>query len=146
VRDAQLRLGLSRVRCWTRRRLAAAGCLLIGLITVLITVIVTAVNAVTAQQAIALALSAGMTTLSGLLGTAIPDVWTAWRRGFRQGYQAAAAEVQPEGLGSDLPAKARRERGQTARLAEGRPTTRRLAAGNGALRPPNSANDQTGYP
>jgi len=61
----------------------------VGITTVVITVILSATNAVSAQQAIAMALPAAVTALSGMLGLFIPDAWTAWRRGFRQGCEAA---------------------------------------------------------
>ena len=46
-------------------------------------------NSISAQQAIALALLAVMTTLGGWIGLIVPDAWIAWRRGFQQGCQAA---------------------------------------------------------
>jgi hypothetical protein len=61
----------------------------VGITTVVITVMLSATNAVSAQQAIAMALPAAVTALSGMLGLFIPDAWTAWRRGFRQGCEAA---------------------------------------------------------
>jgi hypothetical protein len=82
-----------------------------GITTVVITVILSAINAVSAQQAVAMALPAGLTALAGLLGMMIPDAWTAWRRGFREGCEAAR-RCQPGGLGSDFTTKSRREQGQ----------------------------------
>jgi hypothetical protein len=89
----------------------AAWCTAVGIATVIITVILCATNAVSPQQAIAMALPAGLIALGGLLATIVPDAWTAWRRGFRQGCEAALRS-QPGGLGSDFTTKNRRERGR----------------------------------
>lgn len=88
MHDALLRQRLGRARFSLRERLAA-WCTVVGTTTVVITVILSASNAVSAQQAIAMALPAGVTALGGLLGLIIPDPWTAWRRGFRQGCETA---------------------------------------------------------
>lgn len=88
VHDALLRQRFGHARLSRRERLAA-WCTVVGITTVVITVILSATNAVSAQQAIAMALPAGVTELSGLLGLIIPDAWTAWRRGFRHGCEAA---------------------------------------------------------
>lgn len=99
VHDALLRQRFGRARFSPRERLAA-WCTVVGITTVVITVIVSATNAVSAQQAIAMALSAGVTAVGGLLGLIIPDPWTAWRRGFRQGCEAAT-KCQPDSLDAD---------------------------------------------
>jgi hypothetical protein len=54
------------------------------------TVIVCALNAVSVQQAVAMALPAGLITAGGFIAFLIPDPWCAWRRGFRHGCEAAA--------------------------------------------------------
>jgi hypothetical protein len=36
-----------------------------------------------------LAMLAMVTTIGGLIGMLVPDAWTAWRRGFQQGCEAA---------------------------------------------------------
>src|SRR4029077_12635643 len=54
----------------------------------LITVILSAINAISAQQAIAMALPAGVTAIGGQINLLVSDSWTAWRRGFRQGCEA----------------------------------------------------------
>jgi hypothetical protein len=144
VRNALMRLLLSYARSWAHKR-AATACTTVGLVTSLITVIVCAMNVIHGSLSFALAVPACLTSVGGLLGLIIPDAWTAWRRGFQQGWQTAM-QAQPDGLGSDIPAKARREQGQTARLGDGRPTICRLAAGNDAQRPTNPANHQAGYP
>jgi hypothetical protein len=61
----------------------------VGITAVVITVIVCLTNRVSAQQAIAMALGAAVTVFGGLLGLVVPDPWTAWRRGFRQGCETA---------------------------------------------------------
>ena len=109
MHDALLRQRLGRARFSPRERLAA-GCTVVGITTVVITVILSATNAVSAQQAIAMALSAGVTAMGGLLGLIIPDPWTAWRRGFRQGCEAALRS-QSDDQGVDVTTqKPRRER------------------------------------
>jgi hypothetical protein len=52
-------------------------------------------NSISAQQAIALALLAVMTTLGGWIGLIVPDAWIAWRRGFQQGCKAAMGSQAP---------------------------------------------------
>lgn len=99
MHDALLRQRFGRTRLSRRERLAA-WCTAVGITAVVITVIVSATNAVSAQQAIAMALSAGGTTLGGLLGLIVPDAWTAWRRGFRQGCEAAM-RCQSDSLATD---------------------------------------------
>jgi hypothetical protein len=54
-----------------------------------ITVALSAVNAVSPQQSIALALPAALLTIGGLIRAAAPDAWTAWRRGFKAGCDSA---------------------------------------------------------
>jgi hypothetical protein len=51
------------------------------------TVILSAINAISAQQAIAMALPAIVALVGGLLHTTMLDAWTAWQRGFQQGCQ-----------------------------------------------------------
>jgi hypothetical protein len=77
-----------RVDRWRGPRAAArwAG---VGGILGLVTIILSAVNAVSAQQAIALALPTSVITISGVIRSVIPDYGTAWRRGFKQGCQVA---------------------------------------------------------
>jgi hypothetical protein len=65
-------------------------CVAAGLVLDVATVIVCACNVVSAQQAIAMALPAGLITAGGMIGLLLPDPWVAWRRGFQQGCAAAA--------------------------------------------------------
>ena len=99
MHDALLRQRFGRARLSRRERLAA-WCTAVGITTVVNTVIVCATNASSAQQAVAMALPAGVTALSGLLGLFVPDAWTAWRRGFRQGCEAAI-RCQSDSPGTD---------------------------------------------
>ena len=46
-------------------------------------------NAISAQQIIALALVAAVSTLGGLIRMIVPDTWIAWRRGFQHGCEVA---------------------------------------------------------
>ena len=98
---------LRMIRSNPRTRLAP-WCAAVGATLSLITVIVSALDAVTAQQAIAMALPAGMSTLIGLIGMTVPDAWVAWRRGFQHGYETAARS-EPLSLAVDRPAKGFRE-------------------------------------
>ena len=66
---------------------SAIFCLSTGTVLGLIAVLLSAFNRVSPQQAIALALPALMLTIGGMLWILVPDSWTAWRRGFRQGCQ-----------------------------------------------------------
>lgn len=54
----------------------------------LLAVTLSALNAISAQQAIALALPAGVTITVALINVYVPDSLAAWRRGFQQGCQA----------------------------------------------------------
>jgi hypothetical protein len=71
----------ARVAAWT----TATGIALSS-----VTIVVSALNTVTTQQAIALAVPAVLITVGGLAFRVVPDAWIAWRRGFRHGCQAAA--------------------------------------------------------
>jgi hypothetical protein len=73
---------------WRRARLAA-WITAAGIALSLVTVAISALNAITTQQAIAMAVPAVLITISGLGGQLVPDAWIAWRRGFRHGCEAA---------------------------------------------------------
>jgi uncharacterized membrane protein len=76
-----LRLIRSRPALWS---------MAVGTVLDVATVIVSALDAVSAQQAIAMALPAGLITAGGFIALLVPDPWNAWRRGFRHGCEAAA--------------------------------------------------------
>ncbi len=78
-----------RVRRWRVVQAAARWAFSGGLLLGLITIILGAFNQVSAQQVIALALPATVITIGGLINRLIPDAWTAWRRGFKQGCRIA---------------------------------------------------------
>jgi hypothetical protein len=61
-----------------------------GLLLDVATVIVCALDLVSDQQGIAMALPAGLITAGGFIALLVPDPWHAWRRGFRHGCEAAA--------------------------------------------------------
>jgi hypothetical protein len=86
-----------------RARLAR-WCTVAGLAAAVAIVILSAINAVSAQQAIALILPAAITALVGLNLMIVPDALTAWRRGFRQGCEATL-KAQSDGSGSDVTTK-----------------------------------------
>jgi hypothetical protein len=54
-----------------------------------VTVALSALNTISTQQAIAMALPAVLITVGGIAGWVVPDAWIAWRRGFRHGCKAA---------------------------------------------------------
>lgn len=68
-----------------------------GAILGVITIILSASNRVSPQQAIALALPTIVITIGGLVASLVPDAWTAWRRGFKQGCRVGLI-LQREGL------------------------------------------------
>jgi hypothetical protein len=76
------------VDTWCRARFAAwttaAGMALSSL-----TVALSALSAISTQQAIAMALPAALITVGGIASWIVPDAWIAWRRGFRHGCKAA---------------------------------------------------------
>ena len=79
-----------------------------GVILDVATVTVCALNAISAQQAIAMALPAALLTGGSFIAMLVPDPWSAWRRGFIHGCQAASrcdsgpatVVVAPKGLRS----------------------------------------------
>ena len=73
---------------WRRARLAA-WTTSVGIALSSAAVILSALNAISAQQAIAMAVPAVLITVGGLGGRMVPDAWIAWRRGFRHGCEAA---------------------------------------------------------
>ncbi len=90
-RRVQLRPAVS---AWRRVRLAAWA-IAAGLGLSSVTVALSALNAVSTQQAIALALPAVLITVGGIAGRIVPDAWIAWRRGFRHGCEAALVSQPP---------------------------------------------------
>ena len=60
----------------------------VGGVLGLTAVTLSALNAISAQQAVALALPAGVTITAGLINLYVPNSLAAWRRGFQQGCQA----------------------------------------------------------
>lgn len=79
-----------------------------GIVLSLVAVVLSALNAISTQQAIALALPAGLTTVGGMIGLMVPDAWNAWRRGFRCGCEAAWTS-QSYRLPADVTTNALRE-------------------------------------
>jgi hypothetical protein len=61
----------------------------VGAVLSLSSIIVSATNTISAQQAIAMAVPAIVAITGGLIHILVTDSWTAWRRGFKQGCQAA---------------------------------------------------------
>jgi hypothetical protein len=59
-------------------------------------VTLSAFNAISPQQAIALAMPAGVTTTVALINIYVPDSLAAWRRGFQQGCQACKLCQKPD--------------------------------------------------
>jgi hypothetical protein len=78
------------IAAWRRARFAAwVTAVGIGLSSV--TVALSAGNAISTQQAIALALPAVLISVGGVGGWVVLDAWIAWRRGFHRGRNAALA-------------------------------------------------------
>jgi uncharacterized membrane protein len=110
----QLRPG---VGAWRMARLAAWNTAA-GIILSLVTVSLSALNAISTQQAIAMALPAVLITVSGIAGSIVPDAWIAWRRGFRHGCEAALTSQRPAYLlRADVDEGNRQGEIQLARLA-----------------------------
>ena len=59
------------------------------------TVGLSAVDAISTRQAIAMAVPAVLITVGGLAGGIVLSAWTAWRRGFRHGCEAAMTSQRP---------------------------------------------------
>jgi len=76
------------VDTWRRARFVA-WTTAVGAALSSITVALSALNAISAQQAIAMALPAVLITVGGIASWIVPDAWIAWRRGFRHGCKAA---------------------------------------------------------
>lgn len=67
-----------------------------GVLLTLLTTILCISNAISTQQAIALALPATVATLGGWISMTVPDAWSAWRRGFQHGCKVAmSCETTP---------------------------------------------------
>jgi hypothetical protein len=67
-----------------------------GLLLTLLTTILCVSNAISTQQAIAMALPATVATLGGWISMTVPDAWIAWRRGFQHGCKVAmSCEATP---------------------------------------------------
>src|SRR5215469_12270614 len=78
------RLGGREWSGWPHVRPAAL-CAAVGGSLTLATVVVGLLNALSAQQVIALAVLATLATAGGMIGLIVPDAWAAWRRGFQEG-------------------------------------------------------------
>lgn len=78
----------SIVGTWRRARFAA-WITAAGMALSSVTVALSALNAISTQQAIAMALPALLMTVGGIASRIVPDAWIAWRRGFRHGCKAA---------------------------------------------------------
>jgi len=70
----------------------------VGIALTAATVGLLALDAISTQQAIALAVPAVLTTVGGMAGLIVLDAWTAWRRGFRHGCEAAMSSQRPARL------------------------------------------------
>jgi hypothetical protein len=78
---------------WVR---LAAWSIAVGIALSSVTVALSALNAISTQQAIATGLPAVLITVAGIGGLVVPDAWIAWRRGFRRGCEAAALASQAD--------------------------------------------------
>lgn len=98
---------LRMIRSNPRTRLAP-WCAALGAALSLVTVIVSALDVISAQQAIAMALPSVLFTIFGLIAMTVPDVWVAWRRGFQHGYETAV-KSEPLALAVEHNSKGFRE-------------------------------------
>jgi hypothetical protein len=69
-----------------------------------ITVLLSALRAISAQQAIVIGTVAALTTMSAMSGRIVTHAWIAWQRGFRHGCQAALACENSDGP-DELPSR-----------------------------------------
>jgi hypothetical protein len=114
-----------------------AACIAVGIALSTVTVALAALNAISTQQAIALAFAAVLITLGGAAGRIVSDAWIAWRRGFRRGCEAAAALTsQADLIRADDAANQEREVGQAKVVTFPGPTVARRAAINTRQRRP----------
>jgi hypothetical protein len=79
---------VATARSWPRARLNVWGTVA-GTALSSVTVILSAVNAISGPQAIAMAIPAMVVTIGGIFGVIVPEAWIAWRRGFDFGREAA---------------------------------------------------------
>jgi hypothetical protein len=79
---------------WHRARLAAWNTA-VGIALSAATVALSAVDAISTQQAIAMAVPAVLITIGGIAGRIVLDAWIAWQRGFRHGCEAALTSQRP---------------------------------------------------
>ena len=78
-----------------RRDWLAAWNTAVGISLSAATVGLLALDAISTQQAIAIAVPAVLITVGGVAGLIVVDAWTAWRRGFRHGCEAAMTSQRP---------------------------------------------------
>ena len=102
MKETSMRRWVKRVNSWRLPRPAVL-CTGVGAVLGLMAVTLSAINAVSAQQAIALALPAGVTITVGLINVHVADALAAWRRGFQQGCQACKL-YQMRGVNAGLAA------------------------------------------
>jgi hypothetical protein len=86
--DGSLPKWVRHVGSWGQARPGVAGTCF-GAVLGLSTVVLSATNTISAQQAIAMAVPAIVTMIGGLVRMLVLDSWTAWRRGFEQGCRMA---------------------------------------------------------
>jgi hypothetical protein len=109
---------LSHVRL--AQAIAVAGAFLTA-----VTVVICTFNAIKATQAIALAIPATLMTVGGATGVIVPDVYAAWRRGFRLGCKVAMSCQAHDDRQSDRPV--RHHRRHSAIGADSAHTSRSMA-------------------
>lgn len=95
---------MDRESHWRRFRPAAGACrrarlaawnTAMGIALSSVTVALSALDAISDQQAIAMALPAVQITVAGVARGIVPDAWIAWRRGFRHGCETAPTSQPP---------------------------------------------------
>lgn len=68
----------------------------IGILLTMTTMATGLSNLISPQQTIAMALFAGLITFGSVLRIIVPNAWTAWRRGFREGCRIALQSYRRE--------------------------------------------------
>ena len=101
-----------RTASWLHARPAILGTCA-GAALGLTTVMLSAINAISAQQAIAMALPSMVAVIGGLVHMIVHDSWTAWQRGFQQGCRVSIP-CQLNGLNSGVVAALDRDDGPDA--------------------------------
>ena len=98
--DRSLPQRARHVVSWSQARPGATS-MCAGAVLGVSTVVFSAINAISAQQAVAMAVPAIVAITGGLVRMLVLDSWAAWRRGFEHGCRAALAYRLPGASADD---------------------------------------------